>query len=169
MKNCMNEKINADIKYERKDVSAAWLGAIGAAIIAAAIILHFLVWGLYGSFKQSAPISETRSRERFNAPPEPPLEANPVADYQKFRAAEHERLSSYGWVDRQRGIVHIPVEQAMKMLAENGLPAAKQTANVAVPPTNQPPTSNANQAQSTRQTVITNSKNAPTNKRQEQK
>jgi hypothetical protein len=33
------------------------------------------------------------------------------------------RLSSYGWVDREAGIVRIPIDRAMDLLAERGLPA----------------------------------------------
>ena len=37
------------------------------------------------------------------------------------RQRDRERLSSYGWVDRSRGVVHIPIERAMAMVAKEGL------------------------------------------------
>lgn len=38
-------------------------------------------------------------------------------------AAENKKLNSYGWVDRSNGIVHIPIDRAMDLLLQRGLPA----------------------------------------------
>ena len=40
-----------------------------------------------------------------------------------MRAQEEARLNSYGWIDEENGIVHIPIERAMDILAKQGLPA----------------------------------------------
>jgi hypothetical protein len=45
-----------------------------------------------------------------------------VTDLTVYRAAEDGVLSTYGFVDEGRGIVRIPVEEAMRLLAERGLP-----------------------------------------------
>jgi hypothetical protein len=50
-------------------------------------------------------------------PPEPRLQVTPSDDLDGIRAAEIERLSSYGWVDRKAGVVHIPIERAMALVA----------------------------------------------------
>lgn len=129
----MNEKetINPDVKYAPEDVSGGWLGAIGVLVVIAAIVLPFILWGIYGHLKASyghgALIPEARNLEKFNAPPEPDLKPNPVKNYREFRQAESEKLNGYGWVDREKGIVHIPIEQAMKQLAAKGLPDIKAT------------------------------------------
>ncbi len=34
------------------------------------------------------------------------------------RAAQLERLRSYGWVDRERGIVHLPIDRAMELVVQ---------------------------------------------------
>ncbi|MEP6994624.1 MAG: hypothetical protein ABI968_08900 [Acidobacteriota bacterium] len=65
-------------------------------------------------------------------PPLPRLQVYPARHWQDFRAAEAERLSTYGWMDRARGAVHVPIERAMDLIAVRGvgpLPAAP----VAVP------------------------------------
>jgi hypothetical protein len=56
------------------------------------------------------------------SPPGPRLETNPEAELQRFRAEEEKRLNTYGWIDKQKGIVHIPIEEAMKNLARTGAP-----------------------------------------------
>jgi hypothetical protein len=50
--------------------------------------------------------------------PSPKLEADPGADLQRYLAAKEKALHSYGWIDRQRGVVHIPIERAMDLTVE---------------------------------------------------
>jgi hypothetical protein len=45
-----------------------------------------------------------------------------MADLAALRAEEDAALHSYGWVDKGRGVARIPVEEAMRLLAERGLP-----------------------------------------------
>ena len=52
----------------------------------------------------------------------------PVTDLAAMRAAEDRVLHSYGWVDPQKGIVHIPIEEAMKLALAKGLPATAAAA-----------------------------------------
>jgi hypothetical protein len=37
------------------------------------------------------------------------------------RERDLKRLSTYGWVDRSRGVVHIPIDRAMQLVAREGL------------------------------------------------
>jgi hypothetical protein len=48
-----------------------------------------------------------------------------VSDHrlEEWRKERKERLDSYGWVDRARGIVHIPIDEAMKKVAGGASPA----------------------------------------------
>jgi hypothetical protein len=55
--------------------------------------------------------------------PAPHLQDNPARDLKALREREQRRLSSYGWVDRQANIVHIPIDRAVDLIVENGLPA----------------------------------------------
>jgi hypothetical protein len=60
--------------------------------------------------------------EARQPPPEPRLQVSPKHDMQAVRAAEMALLHSYGWVNRAAGIVRIPIERAIDLLAERGLP-----------------------------------------------
>jgi hypothetical protein len=63
--------------------------------------------------------------------PSPRLQANPSADLRRFQQQEMARLNGSGWVDRAHGIVHIPIDDAMRRIAGQGIPdwpAAKMTA-----------------------------------------
>jgi hypothetical protein len=46
-----------------------------------------------------------------------PYEHTPVTDLQEMRAGEDRVLKHYGWVDKQHGIVHIPIDQAIELTA----------------------------------------------------
>jgi hypothetical protein len=54
--------------------------------------------------------------------PEPQLQKSPIPDLKAVRAAEDQVLTSYGWVDQQKGVVRIPIAQAMDLLVKKGLP-----------------------------------------------
>jgi hypothetical protein len=69
-----------------------------------------------------APLAEPPGR----LPPEPRLQALPLADIHAQRREEQQVLTSYGWVDEKSGTVRIPIEEAMRLLAERGLPVAGQ-------------------------------------------
>ncbi len=53
--------------------------------------------------------------------PPPQLQASPHEDMVRFYRQELNRLNSFGWIDRSKGLVHIPVEQAMREIAAEGL------------------------------------------------
>jgi len=58
-------------------------------------------------------------------PPAPLLQHNSFQELVEFRAAEEHMLNSYGWIDRAKGQVQIPVSRAMDLILERGLPAPK--------------------------------------------
>ena len=55
-------------------------------------------------------------------PPEPRLQPTPGVDLQRFRADEEKVLENYEWVDAKSGIARIPIERAMELTAQRGLP-----------------------------------------------
>lgn len=57
----------------------------------------------------------------------PALLDRPAAALEAHRAAKERRLQAYGWVDREAGITHIPVERAMAILRQRdaGNPGGK--------------------------------------------
>jgi hypothetical protein len=54
--------------------------------------------------------------------PEPRLQVDPRADLAAFRQAEARSMASYGWNGEDRQAAHIPIERAMALIAERGLP-----------------------------------------------
>jgi hypothetical protein len=66
--------------------------------------------------------------------PAPHLQGNPAAELSRLKAQSLDRLNTYGWVNREAGIAHIPIDRAMDILAKSGLP------KVAAPPNPSPET-----------------------------
>jgi hypothetical protein len=58
----------------------------------------------------------------------PRLLTSEPATLARFRAQEDAFLSSYGWVEKDRGIVRIPIAEAMRLVAERGLPTFRPPA-----------------------------------------
>jgi hypothetical protein len=107
-------------------------------------IVHFLVWLVVGvvivvvgirllesRFERQArqadlPPSPLVDRTQHRVPPEPRLQPAPQVDLQRYLDEERRRVANWGWVDEKAGVVHIPVERAMDILAARGLPARPQ-------------------------------------------
>ena len=60
-------------------------------------------------------------RRESGPPPLPRLQIYPVKHWKDFQAAERERLTTYGWMDRGTGAVHIPIDRAIELIAERGV------------------------------------------------
>ncbi len=51
------------------------------------------------------------------------LQTDPLVDMQRFRTSEDARLESYGWIDEAAGTVRLPIDEAIRLTLERGLPA----------------------------------------------
>lgn len=61
------------------------------------------------------------------------LQASPSADALATRSAQEiTQLNSYGWVDQPSQIAHIPIDRAIALVAERGLPVGSANPTVAV-------------------------------------
>ena len=125
----MNEHdANRDVQFEKSDVNASALLKYGFVLVVTTAVVVVLLWRLYFVFvrqeaaRQPPPPILKVDPEAMAAPP-PHLQTRPVQDFQAFRAREEGVLSSYGWVDKEKGVVRIPIEEAMRLVVERGLPA----------------------------------------------
>jgi hypothetical protein len=60
--------------------------------------------------------------------PDPRLEEDERGQLNGIRMAEEKTLYSYGWVNEQEGTLHIPIDRAMELLVQRGLPVRQQSA-----------------------------------------
>src|ERR1041385_507696 len=123
-----SEPIHRDVMFEARDVDASVIGWIAVGVIVAAFLIHGIVTASYGyfsrtEFRNQQPV--TLVQQAVPSPTVPTLQVNPSADLERLSESERMALSSYGWVDQQKGIVRVPIDEAMKRVLEKGLPAAE--------------------------------------------
>jgi hypothetical protein len=136
-----------EVAYERADLSPRGIFAFLIGLGLVLVLAYFAVKGMYGYLdsyqKQHQPppnplIGQTKndSRKVSNADiarfPQPRLETNERLEINDFRLQEENKLNSYDWIDQKAGIARIPIDRAMQLLAQHGLPTRPQAG--AVPP-----------------------------------
>lgn len=116
-------------QYEHTDVEpavayrfAVWL-AVAMALSAGLVYGTFIVLekgrAAEDTSTQTFPLAVGQSHE----PPAPRLQTQPFKDVYQLKTEQRGALNSYGWVDKANGVVHIPVDRAMQLLLERGMPA----------------------------------------------
>ena len=119
--------------HEQRDANAAWILGIVIFLFVFGLSIHGILAGFLRSLQHSAPPTDAwRPRPRPGhleqaRPPGPTLQVSPPADLQAFRSREEAELHSYGWVDRTSGVVRIPIDRAMQLVLQEGLPAREGT------------------------------------------
>ena len=115
-----------DVHHEESDIQIGpifkflgWLTVLG-------IVVQVVVWLMMGLFESQAEREEIQYPlavgQEDRVPPEPRLQVTPEQDLSTYQARERELLEGYSWVDKNAGIVRIPIEEAMKRVVAEGLP-----------------------------------------------
>jgi hypothetical protein len=135
-----HQKSSGMLGFEREDMNPRVVVAFLLGLALVGVLIHFSLHALMGyidSYVRThqpakspmvAKIPDTRviTPSDINKFPEPRLETDEANEIFPFRAKEEQELNSYGWVDQQAGIVHIPIERAMDLIAQRGLPTTPQ-------------------------------------------
>jgi|SRR5947209_6129895 len=133
---------NTNVQFERRDVNVRAMAWIGAAIVITAIVLHAGLYWLFDEFRDTAAESGRvkKKQEQVEQPAggQPKLQVDPATEINQFRDEENKKLTTYGWVNKDNGIVHIPIEQAMKLVA-GGRPVSADPAKSVNPGTSAAP------------------------------
>lgn len=116
--------------HETRDASLPSLLIFAAGLTATLLLV---MWGMalmfhyFGATQSLGPPASPFADVR-TLPPQPRLQVEPRLDLEQLRRGEEAMLHSYGWVDRNSGVVHIPIERAMDLLLEKGLPVREERA-----------------------------------------
>jgi len=78
---------------------------VGAGVLSVLIIAVLLVWLRSWFF-----VGKNEAMQKMVLSVENPK-------LQELRESEELRLGSYGWVDKENGVVHIPIDRAMELMA----------------------------------------------------
>ena len=116
--------------YEVRDIRLRPIVYATAALVLGAIVAQVSTWLLFEYFAarelgQKASDRPLAGELRRVEPPEPRLQRTPLDDLDALRAWEQRLLTTYAVLDRQRGVVRIPIDRAMELVGERGLPARR--------------------------------------------
>jgi hypothetical protein len=123
--------------YEHTDANVWAVVKFSFWLVVLALLVHVGMGAMYGTLVEGA--KETGGQRYPLAtggvlPPEPQLQESPAAEIRQFRSVEEQRLHGYGWVDKEAGIVHIPIEEAMRLMGERGLPVRAEAPGLVTSP-----------------------------------
>lgn len=119
---------NPEIQYEKTDAHVRplyqflfWISVITilTAVLSLGILRGLQAWRDNASTRPT--MAEAPGAQQ---PPAPRLQIQEPKDLAVFRKEEAAILSTYGIVDREKGIYRIPIEEAMRLSLERGLPTA---------------------------------------------
>jgi hypothetical protein len=150
MSDLRHENHGNDLGFERQDLGSRPIVGFIISLIVVGVLTYYVLWGMFHFLdaferKHQRPVSPMVRAEkdtRLVTPatiqqfPEPRLEDNERTELNNFRYAEEEKLNSYGWVDQNAGVVHIPITRAMELVAQRGLPTTPKEGTVPLSPVN---------------------------------
>jgi hypothetical protein len=145
---------NGHADFERKDISVNGVAVFLVGLAAMILISYFVVDVFYRVLErhfeaEQAPVSPlltTAQQDTRRLPPQygedyakylkesfpaPQLETDERTQLNEVRLREEDILSTYGYVEQNAGIIRIPIDRAMDLLVQQGLPVLPQTGGVA--------------------------------------
>ena len=136
----MPEDVNPETQHERSDVNVRALLWFAAIFVVFAALTHGIVYVMFKQFAQkarrttTAPLTEIARPADASVPQTPRLQpfptkqrsgtmmppntTTPVVDMEEMRITEEQALNNPGWVDRQKGIVRLPINVAKQLAVQ---------------------------------------------------
>jgi hypothetical protein len=108
---------NNAIDYERTDAKPWLIVSLGAGIAAFVVLTPLALTLAYPRALHVTPVRAT-----LGEVPPPRLQVYPAREFASSRQAENRHLEGYGWSDRDKGTLHIPIDRAISLVQERGLP-----------------------------------------------
>jgi len=111
--------------HERTDADTRKVLMFGVGLAVIILAACFAMWITFAYLNAhqppTGPPPSPLATER-RLPPEPRLQVSETEDISKVVADQDKHLSNYGWVDKDGGIAHIPIQRAMDLILERGIP-----------------------------------------------
>ena len=112
--------------YETRDANVLGVFSFLVFLGLVLVLTSLVCWGLFKYFSvhdaNPAPASPFAGEREL--PSGPNLQVNPRQDLLRFQAKQEQSLESYAWENRATGTVRVPIERAMELLVQKGLPVA---------------------------------------------
>jgi hypothetical protein len=106
----MHEQVEVDAR------SVLWGAAAIAIGVILAVVAAYLLWRFWGAPSGDKSNSGPNAGD-VPAVTAPVLQTAPQPERAQYFAEKRKQLESWGWVDQHAGVAHIPIEEAMRMMA----------------------------------------------------
>jgi hypothetical protein len=119
--------------YEKRDANAKWIFGLISFLLIAGLIMHFCLASVMERLEKKPFPNDTLTGTRRGAAAVaeskavPQLQLVPAEELKQFHAREEIELNTYGWIDRTAGVVRLPIDRAMDLVLERGLPVRSQS------------------------------------------
>ena len=136
--------------HEHTDTNVWVIVKFGLWLAISAIVIHLglaLLFGVFYTRSQETVREFPLASQEHRLPASPRLQQFPENEFHDFRLREQAVLDQYGWVNKDTGVVRLPIAEAMRRAVERGLPA-----RAALPPTQAEPAEPAASQTAPRQT-----------------
>jgi hypothetical protein len=132
--------------FEREDLSSRGVFAFMIGLAVVGVVIYFIIISMYSFLDKyersqmatasplvtskgamSRVVTQDYMDQRFKENGVPMLETNERGQFRDFLMNQENQLNSYGWVDENTGVAHIPIERAMELTLQRGLPVYAQS------------------------------------------
>lgn len=142
------------VEFEHEDLSSRGIFGFMIGLAITGVIIYFTITGMYtfldkyeqSQMTASSPLTKVEDsamvgarrvtkdyvEKKFTDNGAPLLEVDERGQLGKFLMEQEKQLNSYGWVDEKAGVAHIPIEQAMHLVEQRGLPVCANGCAAAV-------------------------------------
>lgn len=118
------------IRYEERDINVRDVLLIAVGVLVCTLVIVFALYLLFAYMRrtkaQESPPTSPVQRRVSQLPPEPRIQQSPAFDYETMYHEAQWNLHHYRWIDKQKGIVAIPIDRAIDILAKRGIPASTE-------------------------------------------
>jgi cytoskeletal protein RodZ len=134
----MPDNVNPETQHEKSDVNVRALLTFLVIFIVFAALTHVVLWVMFRQFVSmsrhvtSQPLTQVARPSSVPQTPRlqpfptkertgvmmPPNTSIPVVDMEEMRASEEQALNNPGWVDKQKGIVRLPINVAKQLAVQ---------------------------------------------------
>ena len=118
-----------DTGYEKRDANFRGILLFGSGLVLVTVAAFIAMWAMFNRFaareaQRDVPVSPLTNERKPSTAPK--LQTDPPKEIAELRALEEKLLNSYEWVNETVGIARIPIDRAMALLAEKGLPTRSE-------------------------------------------
>lgn len=98
------------------------LAALAVVAVLSVAMVYGIFWYLADHPLRTAPPNPLAGGEQQQIPPPPRIQDHPAVELHDLLSAEDAILGTYGWTNKQQGIVRIPIDRAMELQLQQGFP-----------------------------------------------